>query len=79
MADTEKVTGLVGLIKNIKAAITAFKGAETATEGFRAALGALNINPVVLGLTAAVAGGIALYKVYKFLNPTVDECNKKLE
>ena len=79
MADTEKVTGLVGLIKNIKAAITAFKGAETATEGFRAALGALNINPVVLGLTAAVAGGIALYKVYKYLNPTVDECNKKLE
>jgi chromosome segregation ATPase len=79
MEDTEKVTGLVGLIKNIKAAITAFKGAETATEGFKAALGALNINPVVLGLTAAVAGGIALYKVYKYLNPTVDECNKKLE
>lgn len=79
MADTEKVTGLVGLVKNIKAAITAFKGAETVTEGFRAALGALNINPVVLGLTAAVAGGIALYKVYKYLNPTVDECNKKLE
>ena len=79
MADTEKVAGLVGLIKNIKAAITAFKGAETATAGFEAALGALNINPVVLGLTAAVAGGIALYKVYKHLNPTVDECNKKLE
>ena len=79
MADTEKVTGLIGLIKNIKAAITAFKGAETATEGFRAALGALNINPVVLGLTAAVAGGIALYKLYKHLNPTVDECNKKLQ
>ena len=77
MADTEKVAGLVGLIKNIKAAITAFKGAETATEGFKAALGALNINPVVL--TAAVAGGIVLYKVYKHLNPTVDECNKKLE
>ena len=79
MADTEKVTGLVGLIKNIKAAITAFKGAETATAGFEAALGALNINPVVLGLTAAVAGGIALYKAYKHLSPTVDECNKKLE
>ena len=79
MADTEKVTGLVGLVKNVKAAITAFKGAETATEGFRAALGALNINPVVLGLTAVVAGGIALYKLYKHLNPTVDECNKKLQ
>lgn len=79
MADTEKVAGLVGLIKNIKAAITAFKGAKTATAGFEAALGALNINPVVLGLTAAIAGGIALYKVYKHLNPTVDECNKKLE
>ena len=79
MADTEKVTGLVGLIKNIKAAITAFKGAETATEGFRAALGALNINPVVLGLTVAVAGVIGLHKAYKHFNPTVDECNKKLE
>lgn len=79
MADTEKVTGLVGVIKNIKAAIIAFKGAETATEGFRAALGALNINPVVAGLTIAVAGAIGLYKAYKYLNPTVDECNKKLE
>lgn len=79
MADTEKVTGIVGLIKNIKAAITAFKGAETATLGFKAALGALNINPVVLGLTAAVAGAIGLYKAYKYLNPTVDECNKKFD
>lgn len=79
MADTEKVTGIVGLIKNIKTAITAFKGAETATLGFKAALGALNINPVVLGLTAAVAGAIGLYKAYKYLNPTVDECNKKFD
>ena len=79
MADTEKVTGLVGLIKNIKAAITAFKGAETATEGFRAALGALNINPVVAGLTIATGVVIGLYKAYKHFNPTVDECNKKLE
>ena len=54
MEDTEKVTGLVGLVKNVKAAITAFKGAETATAGFQAALGALNINPVVAGLTIAI-------------------------
>lgn len=79
MADAEKTTGLIGLIKNIKAAITAFKGAETATEGFRAALGALNINPVVLGLTIATGTAIGFYKIYKHLNPTVDECNKKLE
>lgn len=79
MEDTEKVTGLVGLIKNIKAAITAFKGAETATEGFRAALGALNINPVVAGLTIVTGAVIGFYKLYKHLNPTVDECNKKLE
>lgn len=79
MADTEKITGLIGLIKNVKAAITAFKGAETATLGFKAALGALNINPVVLGLTAAVAGAIGLYKAYKYLNPTVDECNKNFD
>ena len=79
MADTEKVTGLVGLIKNIKAAITAFKGAETATEGFRAALGALNINPVVVGLTIATGVLIGLHKAYKHFNPTVDECNNKLK
>ena len=79
MADTEKVTGLVSLVKNIKAAIAAFKGAETATKGFQAALGALNINPVVLGLTVAVGVAIGLYKAYKHLNPTVDECNKKLK
>lgn len=79
MADTEKVTGLIGLVKNIKAAITAFKGAETATEGFKAALGALNINPVVAGLTIATGVIIGLHKAYKHFNPTVDECNKKLK
>lgn len=79
MADTEKVTGIIGLIKNVKAAITAFKGAETATQGFKAALGALNINPVVAGLTVVTAAAIGLYKAYKYLNPTVDECNKKFD
>lgn len=79
MANTEATSGLVGLVKNIKAAITAFKGAETATKGFRAALGALNINPVVAGLTIATGVAIGFYKLYKHLNPTIDECNKKLE
>ena len=79
MADTEKVTGLVGLIKNIKAAITAFKGAETATAGFRAALGALNINPVMLAITGIATAGLIAYKAYKKFNPTLEELSKRAE
>lgn len=79
MADTEATSGLVGLVKNIKAAITAFKGAETATEGFKAALGALNINPVVLAITGIATAGLIAYKAYKKFNPTLEELSKKAE
>lgn len=79
MADTEATSGLVGLVKNIKAAITAFKGAETAADGFKAALGALNINPVVLAITGIATAGLIAYKVYKKLNPSLEELSKRAE
>lgn len=79
MADTEATSGLVGLVKNIKAAITAFKGAETAVDGLKAALGALNINPAVLAITGIATAGLIAYKAYKKFNPTLEELSKKAE
>lgn len=46
---------------------------------FNLTLETLNINPVVLGITAIVAAGYGLYKLVGYLNPSLEKLNENVK
>lgn len=76
-------TSVISWLSNIGTAF-GMLATEIATTGnvvtaFNLTLETLNINPVVLGITAIVAVGYGLYKLVGYLNPSLEKLNENVK
>jgi ABC-type transporter Mla subunit MlaD len=76
-------TSVISWLSNIGTAF-GMLATEIATTGnvvtaFNLTLETLNINPVVLGITAIVAAGYGLYKLVGYLNPSLEKLNENVK
>lgn len=76
-------TSVVSWLSNVATAF-GILATEIVTTGdvvtaFNLTLETLNINPVVLGITAIVAAGYGLYKLVGYLNPSIEKLNENVK
>jgi len=69
----------VGLSFSILELVVSFTTAETAGKGLLAVLEMLNINPIVLAISALVVTAFALKKAYDGLKTSISDANQTLE
>ena len=72
------ITGLTGVSTVVKMVTADFVAGKLAVADLNAALELLGINPIVLALMALSAALYGLYKLYDYLNITLDEHIDKL-
>lgn len=76
-------TSVVSWLSNIATAFgmlaTEIMATGNVATAFNLTLETLNINPVILGITAIVAAGYGLYKLVGYLNPSIEKLNENVK